>query len=110
MRLGRAERGAVVEVGAAVPVAIPRLLEHRRHSLALSGPTDCARRVPARSHQRGEIVKDLRQEPAEPDALAAALVSDTVHAVVPVPGADQGKAMRADGEPTLDGADAVLVE
>src|SRR5438876_1084724 len=69
-----------------------------------------ALRVPARSHQRGEIVENLRQEPAEPDALAAALVSDAVHAVVPVAGADHGKSVRADREPTLDGADAVLVE
>ena len=39
-----------------------------------------------------------------------ALMSNAVHAVVPVAGADERQTMRADGQAALDGADAVLVE
>ena len=50
------------------------------------------------------------QEPAEPHALAAAVLADAVHAVVPVAGADQRQAMLAHLERALEAAAAVLEE
>ena len=54
--------------------------------------------------------EDRVQEPAQPDALAAALVTDPVHAVVPVARSDQRQAVRPDREADVDGARAVLEE
>ena len=58
----------------------------------------------------GELRERRVQEPAEPDALALALASDAVHAVVPVAGAHQRQAVAADGEAAVEGARAVLEE
>ena len=109
-QLRGAERRAVVEVGAPVPVSVPRLLEHGLEPLAFAPPAVGSGGVAARGHDRAEIAQNLRHEPAEPHALAAAAVPDTVHAVVPVAGADQRQAVGAPGEPALDRANAVLVE
>ena len=108
--LGGAQRRAVVEVGAAIPVTIPGLLEHRGHALALTAPAGGALGVAARLHDPGEVTQDLREEPSQPHALAAALMPNAVHAVIPVAGADERQSMRADGQAALDGADTVFVE
>ena len=42
---------------------------------------------------RREGVQRGVQEPAEPDAFAAAVFADAIHAVVPVAGADQRQAV-----------------
>ena len=69
-----------------------------------------ARRLAARLGERREGRERRVQEPAEPDALALAAVADPVHAVVPVAGADQRQAVRADGEAAVERARAVLEE
>ena len=48
------------------------------------------------------------QEPAEPDALSAAVVPDAIHAVVPIAGSHQREPMQADGEASVEGGRAVL--
>ena len=50
------------------------------------------------------------QEEAEPGALAAPRGPDAVHAVVPVAGAEERKAVRARGQALVDRAQAVLEE
>ena len=58
----------------------------------------------------GELLQHGVQEEAQPDAFARALDADQVHAVVPVAGAHQRQAVRAELQAVLDGAHAVLVE
>ena len=48
------------------------------------------------------------QEPAEPDALAAACDADAIHAVVPIAGAEQRQAVRADRQTRIERAHAML--
>ena len=50
------------------------------------------------------------EEEAEPDALAAALAPDPVHAVVPVARAHQRQAVRALGQRAVERAAAMLVQ
>ena len=67
-----------------------------------------ARPVAASFRQRRERLECRVQEPAEPDALPLAVLADPVHAVVPVAGADQRQAVRADGETPVEPTRAVL--
>src|SRR4029079_5465584 len=83
--LRRAERRAVVEVGAAVPVAVPRLaVERRLERRLVRTPRSGALRLAARLGELGERPQVRVEEPGEPDALAPAFAADAVHAVVPV--------------------------
>ena len=60
------------------------------------------------SRQRRERVERGVQEPAQPHALAAAVLADAVHAVIPVAGADQRQAVRAHVERALESAPAMF--
>jgi hypothetical protein len=108
--LGGAERSAVVEVGAPIPVAVPRHLEVARQPLALRSPATRVVEIAAQASDRGEFREDPREEPAQPHALSAAKMTDAVHAVVPVSGADQRQPVRSAGDGSVDGARAVLVQ
>ncbi len=68
------------------------------------------RAVAARARDLGESLEHGAQEEAQPDALAAALDADAVHAVVPVARAHQRQAVRAESQPVLDRAHAMLVQ
>ncbi len=71
--LRRAQRGAVVEVGAAVPVAVPGVgLDGRAERLGPSPQGGCAFGVAARRGDRGEPAQAGDREPGQPDALALA--------------------------------------
>ena len=61
-----------------------------------AAPASRASVLAARLGDRRERGQDDVQEPAQPDALAAALVADPVHAVVPVARPDQRQAVGAD--------------
>ena len=50
------------------------------------------------------------EEPAQPDAFAAARLADAVHAVVPVAGAHQGQAVHAGLEAEIEAPRAMLVQ
>ncbi len=88
-----------------------------RHALSMFarksrglGPATLGERHVARS--RGDVAKlhqHVVQEKRQPDALALAMDADVVHAVVPVAGAHQRQAVRAETQPVHDGAAAVLV-
>ena len=58
----------------------------------------------------GEGAQGGDQEPGDPDALPASPGADPVHPVVPVAGAHQGEAVRAESHPSLERADAVVVQ
>ena len=107
----RAERRAVVEVGAAVPLAVPAVL---LEALAQPGALALAARgeggVAARTRERAELPQHFAQEEAQPDALALAAHPHQIHAVVPVAGAHQRQAVRAEAQAVRDRAHAVLVE
>ena len=108
--LRRPERRPVVEIRAAVPVAVPGELEHAGEPPRL---VPIARRQIAAFAplaERRELVQHDDEEPAEPHAFAAAAVADAVHAVVPVAGADERQPVRAVVHRAVDGADAVLEE
>ena len=105
----RAERRAVVEPGAPIPVAIPGLaLERGLQRAGVRSPRCGAGRVAARVGERREGAERRVKQPAEPDALALAKFADAVHAVVPVAGADQRQSVRADLEAGIEPARAVL--
>ena len=94
----RAQRRAVVEERAAIPVAVPAVPLQRRGGGPSCGCASARRAasLAARVGDRGERGQDRVQEPAQPDALAATLVADPVHPVVPVARPDQRQAVRAD--------------
>ena len=58
----------------------------------------------------GKPAQAIDQEPGQPDALSLALDAHAVHAVVPVAAAHQGKAVRAQPQPVLQSAEAVIVK
>ena len=66
--------------------------------------------IAAQARHLGKAHQHLVEEEAEPDALAPALVSNPVHAVVPVAGAHQRQAMLAEPQAVHDGAHAMVVE
>jgi hypothetical protein len=106
----RPERRAVVEVRAPVPLAVPRQLQHVGEPVALRPVARRARAVAARLAERGEGAQDEEQEPADEDALAAAVLADGVHAVVPVAAAHERQPVRPDGQAAVDRTQAVLEE
>ena len=100
---GGAERGAIVEEGPAVPVAVPAVaLERPPERLHVGSPALRAGTLAAGLRDRGEGGQDGVQEPAQPDALAPALVTHPVHAVVPVARPDERQAVGADREAPVE--------
>ena len=93
--LHRSQRRAVVEIGAAIPVAVPGQLEHPGEPARLVAIAPGQVVAAAPLAERREVVQHGDQEPAEPHALAAAFVADAVHPVVPVARADERQAVRA---------------
>ena len=107
----RAERGAVVEIRAPVPVAVPALqfdvlLQFRRMVRAVAGEFGIA---PAPGKLR-KMFQHVIQEERKPHALALVLRADEIHPVVPVAAADERQPMHAESEPVFDRPHAVLVE
>src|SRR5205807_6602630 len=87
----RAEWRTVIEITTPVPVAIPHVpLKRSLQRHRVRAPYRGARLLLA-SFRQGRKGRQCRvQEPAEPDALALAQLTDPVQAVVPVTRADQG--------------------
>src|SRR5882724_671548 len=105
------EWGAVVEVGAAIPVTVPGVsLEGGLEGADVAAPALGARVLAAGVRQPRELPERRVQEPAQPDALSAPFRPHPVHAVVPVAGAHQGEPVGADGEAAVEGPRAVLEE
>src|SRR5439155_11092819 len=107
----RAERRSIVVIAAPVPFAVPTVsLKRSLQPSRVRAPLRGARLFTTSARQRRERAKRRVQEPAEPDALAFALLADPVHTVVPVARADQRQAVFADAEAPIEPAPAVLEE
>src|SRR5688572_18740602 len=66
----RSERRPIIEIRAAIPFAVPRVLDGFGQHGRLAAILRRARGVTARLHQVGEWPQDGDQEPPEPDALS----------------------------------------
>jgi hypothetical protein len=96
----RTERRAVVEIGAAIPLAIPCILldvggDAARLFAALGGKGGV---MPQLGHF-GKALQHFAQEEGQPHALALAMLAHLVHAVVPVAGTDQRQAVLPQRKP-----------
>ena len=109
--LRRAERRAVVEVGSAVPRSVPPCALYR--FVVVVGPlheliAHCL--ISARCRVLGEFPERHDQEPRQPHALSLSLDSDSVHSIVPVAASHERKPVLANGAPSPQRADAVIVQ
>src|SRR5262249_43379175 len=104
----RAKRRAIAEVSAAVPIAVPCLLERLLKRARVFAPTISARMLTAFIGNRRKTQQRGMEEPAEPDAFAFAVLADLVHAVVPIACSDQRQAVRADCKGRIERERAVL--
>src|SRR5208282_1356385 len=106
---GRAERRAVIEVPAPIPVAVPSVaLERFRECRLVSPPRRSARILAANIRQRRKRHQRRVEEPSEPDALAFASLADAVHAVVPVARPEQRNTVDTDREASIERQRAML--
>ena len=62
------------------------------------------------ARQVGKLGQHVVEEERQPDAFAAALLADQVHAIVPIAATHQRQAVIAEFQSVLDGADAMLVK
>src|SRR5260370_26444522 len=81
----RAKRSAVIEVGAAVPFAIPTFpLERRFQSANMEPPSLRAFVFAARICNLCKLPENRVQKPSEPDTFTLTVLADPIHAVIPV--------------------------
>ena len=107
----RAERFAIVEIGAPIPLAVPGVfLDVFLQCFASARQRSAKGDVLARARQLGKLREHIVKKKGQPDAFAAAFFSDQVHAVIPIAGADQRQAVLAKFQAVLDRAHAMLVE
>ncbi len=107
--LSGAERGSIVEEGSPVPVAVPAVpLERLSERLHAGPPALRPRPLAAGLRDRCEGGQDGMKEPAQPHALAPALLTHPVHAVVPVTRSDERQPMGADLEAPVDRRNAMV--
>ena len=94
LALCRSEPCAVVISGAAIPFSIPGdSFDSGSNALRMRTPSRRALRL-AHVGERRKAVDRMDEVPAEPDAHALPAFTHTVHAVIPVPAADQRQAKR----------------
>src|SRR6185312_5843498 len=108
--LRRTQRRAVVVIAAPVPRAIPCLRQRLAQGVGMVAPAAGTFAIAALLGDRCQRGDGGQEEPAQPAAFTAAGGAHGVHAVVPVAGADQRQAMRADGEAAVDRARRVFVQ
>ncbi|EXS70698.1 hypothetical protein BF95_09100 [Sphingobium sp. Ant17] len=95
--LGCAPRPAVVIKGAQIPFAIPaRLLDRCGERFDTRFPAITKLGLPLIDAVQCEVPDSCDEEPGQPYALAASPLTDPIHAVIPIPGADQGKAVSSE--------------
>src|SRR5438105_2773344 len=107
----RAERFTVVEIGAPILLAVPRIfLDVFLQLLRLGQATLREIRVPTPARNFSKLPEHVVKKKGEPDAFAAAFFSYQVHPVIPIAGAHQGQTVLAEFQSMLDRADAMLVK
>src|SRR5271156_3924924 len=104
-----AQRRAVVEISAAVPLAIPAIVfQSSLEAADVQAPRLSTLALATAIRELCKLPQDGVQEPAEPYAFALAVLSHAVHAVVPVTGAHQRQAVTSHIQAAVQGARAVL--
>ena len=95
----RSQRCAVVVVAPLVPVTVPAGGVERRHQVCtVRFVAGRALGVPSRQDVGQERIEDADEEEPHPDTLSGAADPDPVHAVVPIPGAEERKPVRTQVE------------
>jgi hypothetical protein len=110
--IGRgSEWRAVVEVGAAIPCAVPAVLLDVLDEL---GPVLVAllreRGIVAKPRDICEVCEHRAKEERKPDTFPPAVDTHEIHPVVPVAGAHQRQSVRAEAQSVQDRAHAMLVK
>ena len=107
----RTQRRSVVEVCAAIPVAVPGVLFDPLPQLRRLGLASVReRRIGTQARHLGEFSENMAKEERQPDAFALAVPADKIHAVVPVPGPNQRQSMHAESETVQNSPHAVLID
>ncbi len=107
----RTERRAVVEVRAAVPLAVPAvLLDLQAHFVRLHPATFGEGHVTGLACDLGEPHEHFIKEESQPDAFPFAVLSHKVHPVVPVAGPHERQAVLAGPEASQDRSPAMFVQ
>ena len=108
---GGAKRFSVIEVRAAIPLAVPGLLlDVLLQLLGLGEATLGKGSVVASARQFCKLGQHVVQEESQPNAFAATLVAHQIHPVVPVAATHERQAMLAEFKPVFDGANAMLIQ
>ena len=109
---GRAERRAVVEVGPAIPVAVPgvRSRRWRRGSPRMARSREARGASPRESARGANSPRMASWNQATQTLSPRPSGADPVHPVVPVAGPHQRESVRPEPHPVPDRADAVLVK
>ena len=108
---GGSKRRAIVEVSAAIPFTVPAVcFDVASQPTGLDGVFFNDRRVATLAGKAHELRQHIVEEKGEPDAFASAVLTDEVHAVIPVAAAHQGQAVAAETQPVVDRAQAMFVE
>ena len=111
-RIGAGAKGfSVVEVRAAIPLAVPGLLlDVLLQLMGLGEATLGKGSVVASARQFGKLGQHVVEEESQPDTFAAPLFAHQIHPVVPVAATHERQAMLAEFEPVFDGANAMLIQ
>src|SRR5687768_3786452 len=110
LALLRSQRSPVVEVGAPVPLAIPRMfLDSSGIFVGVPAELCGYGRVAAGVHVNGKGPQGRDEEPGQPHALAPSLETHPVHAVIPVADSDQRQAVLAGGAGSPECPETMLV-
>ena len=105
----RSQSRAVIEPAATIPAAIPSLpLERSFECCGMRTPGDTAADFSSCLCDRSKRIQGREQEPAQPDTFALSSFADTIHAVIPVAGADQRQSVHAQFEAVVKRASAML--
>src|SRR5436190_23693632 len=87
--LRRAKGRPIVEIRASIPVAIPGELQHPREPSRFASVALRTLDVAALVAERRPLLQHDDQQPSQPHALTAPLVTHAIHPVVPISGADE---------------------
>src|SRR5205823_12656611 len=93
----RAERFSIVEIGAPIPLAVPRIFLDVFLQLLRPGQATLREtRVPTPARYFSKLPEHVVKKKGEPDTFAAAFFSHQVHPVIPITRAHQGQTVLAE--------------
>ena len=107
----RAERFAVIEVRAPIPLAVPGVeFDVSPQLFGLGDTTFGKRRIISAPGQLRELGENIVQEKSQPDTLPTSLFAYEVHSIVPIPATHQGQAIGAKFEGAFYGANTMFIK